>query len=225
MKPAAIEDTRYAKEDYCQIRREEEIIFSYLKEIKRNHGGTPTLLDIGCGSGMITKEVAALGYAVKGIDFSATAVEKARSVGVDAEVVDLDDGIPGPDGTYDVVLAGDIIEHVFDPISVIKEASRVVKPGGHLLVTIPNDVSVMVRLKTLFGISYQEVMYRRSGIYKHHTFFTLGLIKYMLRMSGFQVIKKTHITNVGKLVQLSSPITPLIFTNELVVVAQRKKYV
>src|SRR3989344_3921756 len=225
MKPAAIENTRYAKEDYCQIRKEEEIIFSYLKDIKSKQGGVPTLLDIGCGSGVITKEVAAIGYDVKGIDFSETAVQKARSIGVPAEVVDLDSGIPDPEKTYDVVLAGDIIEHVFDPMSVIQEVARVVKPGGYLLVTIPNDVSLMVRLKTLLGISYQEVMYRRSGVYKHHTFFTLGLLRYMLSSAGFRIIKRTHITNIGRIAQLSSSITPLIFTNELVVVAQRKSSV
>ncbi|HLC49521.1 MAG TPA: class I SAM-dependent methyltransferase [Candidatus Andersenbacteria bacterium] len=221
MKPSTIEDARYATQDYCQIRREEEIIFSYLDYIKHKQGNELQLLDIGCGSGMITKEIANKGFQVKGIDFSKTAVEKARAAGVPAEVVDLDDGIPDGDNTYDVVLAGDIIEHVFDPMSVIREASRVVKPGGYFLVTIPNDVSVMVRIKTLLGISYQEVMYRRSGIYKHHTFFTLELLRYMLRKAGFSIVKKTHITNIGRLAQLQSPVTPLLFTNELVVMAQK----
>jgi len=225
MKPSIIEDTRYEQQDYCQIRREEEIVFSYLDEIRKLSANPPLLLDIGCGTGLITKEVAKHGFTAKGIDFSIIAVEKAKSRGVTAEVVDLDDGIPDKDGTYDVVLAGDIIEHVFDPMSVIKEAGRVIKPGGYFLITIPNDVSVMVRLKTLMGISYQEVMYRRSGVYKHHTFFTLGLLKYMLCCSGFRLIKQTRITNIGRLAQISSPFIPLLFTNELVVVAQRAKSV
>ena len=222
MKPDQLEDSRYQQADYCQIRAEENVLLSHLKYFLGNKSQTPSLLDLGCGSGLITKNISDMGFKVKGIDFSPVAVQKAKNNGIEAVVANLDEGIAEPDASWDIVLASDIIEHIFDPISVIKEAARVIKPNGHLLITIPNDVSIMVRLKTLLGISHQEIMYKRSGFYKHHTFFTKRLLEFMLTLADLSIIKQNRVTNLGHKKQLTNPSLPLLFTNTLVVVAQKK---
>jgi 2-polyprenyl-3-methyl-5-hydroxy-6-metoxy-1,4-benzoquinol methylase len=219
MKPAAIEDTRFAQNDYCPTRLEEQVMFEYLDTIAKNYPGRQ-LLDLGCGSGLISKQLQERGWQVRGLDFSSVAVAKAQANSIDAAVADIDEGLPEPADQYDVVVAGDVLEHVFDPLAAIGEVARVLKPGGYFLVTVPNDVSVMVRLKTLLGISYQEVMYRRSGVYKHHTFFTVGLLSYLLKRHRFTVEKTARITNIGHRWQVKSAASPLLFTNELAVKAR-----
>src|SRR3989344_887980 len=121
MKPSAIEDARYSQADYCQINLEEEIVFGYLKEIRDKLSSPGRLYDLGCGTGLISQKVAELGFQVRGVDFSPVAVAKAQQHGVDAYVANVDEGLPEPDHAYDVVLAGDILEHVFDPLAVISE--------------------------------------------------------------------------------------------------------
>lgn len=220
MKPAAIEDRRFAQSDYCPTRLEEKVIFEYLDAIAATLP-TRRLLDLGCGSGLISRQFQARGWQVRGLDFSPVAVAKAHQNGIEAAVADIDEGLPEPSAAYDAVVAGDVLEHVFDPLSAIAEVARVLKRSGYFLLTVPNDVSFMVRVKTLLGISYQEVMYRRSGVYKHHTFFTHGLLQYMLARHGFTIEAAAHITNLGHRWQVRSRGLPLLFTNELVVKARR----
>ncbi|MFX0197072.1 MAG: hypothetical protein ACFFCW_13175, partial [Candidatus Hodarchaeota archaeon] len=86
-----------------------------------------------------------------------------------------------------IVWAGDIIEHLFDPIFVLKEVNRVLVPGGLLLATIPYDLKLSNRLRILLGRSYQESVYRRFRQHKHHTFFSKALLKYMLREASFNI--------------------------------------
>jgi len=69
------------------------------------------LLDIGCGSGEISFALQDLGYDPYGVDFSKKAIELATDTGLKCEQVDVDQGLPMPDSSYDVVWAGDVIEH------------------------------------------------------------------------------------------------------------------
>ena len=77
------------------------------------------ILDVGCGIGTIAKLLKDDGHDVTGIDFSSVAVNKAKQLGIHADVVDVDkEGLPFEDGEFDIVYAGDIVEHVFDPIDL-----------------------------------------------------------------------------------------------------------
>ena len=96
-------------------------------------------------------------------------VKPSLSIG---EIGDVDSGLEFENNQFDAKWMGDVIEHVFDPIFVLKEINRVVKDNGLLLITVPYDLSLGLRIRTLFGISYQEPTYRERGQYKHHTFFS-----------------------------------------------------
>jgi 2-polyprenyl-3-methyl-5-hydroxy-6-metoxy-1,4-benzoquinol methylase len=161
-------------------------MFAMLKEYtqqSKKQTASLHVLDIGCGSGLVTKKIKELGYQVKGLDFSIEAVNKAIKNGIDAKQCNLDDGIIEESEQFDVVWAGDIIEHVFDPIGLLKEVNRVLKKEGVLITSIPSDVSLNNIIRIILGISYQEQMYRQSGFYKHHTFFTIDLMDFMLKKS------------------------------------------
>lgn len=177
MKPEERENLRYSRGADNPIEMEEEIMFSLLPEAK---GGR--LLDVGCGIGTIALELQKRGFDVYGIDLSSVAVEKAKKRGVNAAVCDVDkDGIPFADGYFDVVWAGDVVEHVFDPVFLLQEMARVLKSDGRLLLTVPNNLNIYARTHIfLTGKSPQSHVYRKLKQCKHHTLFSFELLKYML---------------------------------------------
>lgn len=180
-----------------------------------------SVLDIGCGTGRIGKEIQKRGYQVTGLDFSSVAVSKAKKLGINAKLCDIDAGLSTETShAHDVVWAGDIIEHVFDPLGLLREVKRVLKKEGALLLSIPSDVGIVSRIKMLLGISYQEQMYRRSGFYKHHTFFNLRLITYMLAKTGFRIVstEKLLISPNKKRYRMNG--FPSAFYNEIVITAK-----
>ena len=91
------------------------------------------LLDLGCGGGLLAPHLPA-GYHHVGVDLSQAGLEIAARHGVDetvqADVADL----PFDDASFDVVVAGEILEHVPDLPATIREATRVLAPGGALIV-------------------------------------------------------------------------------------------
>lgn len=223
MRPEQVENQRYLKADNCAIMLEEKIMFGLLekwrKSVKRERH-TINLLDLGCGSGKITKKIKELGYQAKGLDFSQEAINKALANGIDANLCNLDEGIDGNSEEFDVVWAGDIIEHVFDPLGLLREIDRVLKKGGVIIMSIPSDVGLITRLKILFGVSHQTVTYQKHGFYKHHTFFTLALAKYMLEKNNFKIQEIRKILNTGKR-RFASRFLPSFLYNELVIMARK----
>jgi 2-polyprenyl-6-hydroxyphenyl methylase/3-demethylubiquinone-9 3-methyltransferase len=91
------------------------------------------LLDLGCGAGFLTNVLAQEGYQVTGVDISASSLNVARNEdatqGVDYLQGDVHE-LPFADESFDAVSALDLLEHVGEPKQVIKEAARVLKPGG-----------------------------------------------------------------------------------------------
>ncbi len=224
MKPEEMENKRYKKENYCEVMLEEKIMFGILNNWAQSSCQKKEdikILDIGCGSGLITKKIQQLGYTVKGLDFSRAAINKAIANGVDAELCNLDEKIDKQNEEFNVIWAGDIIEHVFDPIGLLREANRVLKKNGIIILSIPSDVGLVTRLKIIFGISYQAVTYKKHGFHKHHTFFTLDLIKYMLNKNNFTLVEQFKVLNTGKR-RFSFSLLPASFYNELVICAKNK---
>lgn len=224
MKPEDRENQRYAKDDFCKVSKEERLMLRLLKKTVSELGlsnDSVNVLDIGCGSGRISKQLQDLGYHVTGLDFSEEAVKRAQARGINAKQANLDEGIPLPDGNFDIVWAGDIVEHVFDPIGLLKESARVLKPGGAILITIPSDVGIVSRIKMLFGISHQEGMYMTSGFYKHHTFFTPRLIRFMLKKAGLEVSDFLSVLILGQK-RILIRFLPSMFFNEMIIRARKQ---
>lgn len=91
------------------------------------------ILDIGCGAGFLTNPLAEKSHDVTGIDISESSLETARKYDVTGGVKYINANayeLPFSDGLFDVVFAMDVLEHVENPEKLIKEASRVLKPGG-----------------------------------------------------------------------------------------------
>jgi 2-polyprenyl-6-hydroxyphenyl methylase/3-demethylubiquinone-9 3-methyltransferase len=90
------------------------------------------LVDVACGGGLMALEVDRLGYRHVGVDLSPTAVRVAQQQGVHVVRGDAT-RLPLDDGCADVVVAGEVLEHVTDAQALVAEVCRVLRPGGALV--------------------------------------------------------------------------------------------
>lgn len=106
------------------------------------------LLDLSCGCGGTSEMLATLGFQVIATDYSAP---PPLSTGI-ARVggVDLNDFLPFRSATFDAVDLVEVIEHIENQPQLLREISRVLKPGGVLIVTTPNVLNLMSRVRFLF---------------------------------------------------------------------------
>lgn len=103
--------------------------------------------------------------------------------------------VPRDDGSYDVVFAMEILEHTLDPLYLLRETFRLLRPGGLLIVTTPNQATLSNRLRLLFGRSaYFElkgsIMYERGDWRPHIREYTMAEMVHLIRDVGFEVIEE-----------------------------------
>jgi SAM-dependent methyltransferase len=98
------------------------------------------VLDLGCGSGAFTQEVASAGADVVGVEVADAALERARAQDAELEfrLAPIDGPLPFEDCSFEMVWASEVIEHVADTARWLSEVRRVLAPGGRLLITTPS---------------------------------------------------------------------------------------
>jgi len=106
------------------------------------------VLDVGCGEGWFACELAAAGAVVTGIDVAQEPLGRAeaRCAGLDLRLVEAEPPAwPLPDAAFDVVWAGEVLEHVADTAGWLSEVRRVLRSGGILALSTP-DHGALTRL-------------------------------------------------------------------------------
>jgi SAM-dependent methyltransferase len=109
------------------------------------------VLDLGCRTGALTQHYAA-GNEVVGVDVDQDALERAaRRLGIRTVWADVEEGLPFADGSFDVVVAGELLEHLADPAAAVAHVRRVLEPGGSFVGSVPNAFRLKSRAAYALG--------------------------------------------------------------------------
>jgi SAM-dependent methyltransferase len=179
-----------------------------LKIIKNIIKPNIKFLDLGCGDGFFMDQVIKIFKEIKvfGVDNSADELKKAKGKNLNVKRFNLEKRLPYNDGEFDIVYAGELIEHLFDPDFFLKEANRILKEKGYLLLSTPNLCAWFNRI--IFPLGIQPVFMESStkskligaGILKrlkkeelpvgHIRIFNLDAILDLLKSQNFRIIHK-----------------------------------
>jgi 2-polyprenyl-3-methyl-5-hydroxy-6-metoxy-1,4-benzoquinol methylase len=150
-----------------------------LKLIKPNS----EVLDLGCSKGYLASQIKEKGCTVTGIDNNREDLLSAKKECTKTLLMDISK--EKIKGKYDIIILGDIIEHLADPLSLLKSLKTNLKAKGYLLISVPNGVNIYARIKILFG----NFNYEEKGIFDktHLRFFTLKSFKKLIIDSGYSL--------------------------------------
>ena len=118
----------------------------------RRYVGGPgrRVLDLGCRDGALTRAYLD-GNEVVGVDADHEALTEAARLGIETHWADLDQPLDLPDESFDVVVAGELLEHLRDPERVVADARRVLRKGGTFVASVPNAFRLKNRLQFMRG--------------------------------------------------------------------------
>jgi SAM-dependent methyltransferase len=108
------------------------------------------VLDLGCRYGALTRAYAE-GNDVVGMDVDHEALAEAAKLGIETRHADVTEPLPFPQESFDVVVCGELLEHLPFPAQTVAEARRVLRPGGFFLGSVPNAYRLRNRLVFLLG--------------------------------------------------------------------------
>jgi SAM-dependent methyltransferase len=115
---------------------------------------TSKVLDVGCGTGLFMSPFISWGCKdIYGVDGPTDCADRATKRGYkEVKFVDdlCEDRLPYDDNSFDLVVCKDVFEHLLNPVHSLDEIRRVLKPGGHLLLHVPNHFPLYGRVKFLF---------------------------------------------------------------------------
>lgn len=116
-------------------------IFKYAKKGR--------ILDIGCGTGQIANFLSEKGYQATGIDISPLFIKEAKKSNKSKFLVMDLEKLKFSDNSFDAIISSETLEHVLEPEAALKEAIRVLKHSGILILRFPNRQSKLINLMTL----------------------------------------------------------------------------
>ncbi|MCC6508845.1 MAG: class I SAM-dependent methyltransferase [Pirellulaceae bacterium] len=112
-----------------------------ISEIKKHVDMSGRWLDVGCANGVFVETIAQHGIQGEGVEISQTAVAEGRARGLSIYQGTMDD-VPA-NNRYDCVTAFDVLEHVIDPNAFLESLRKSIRPGGSLVMTVPNTGSLV----------------------------------------------------------------------------------
>ena len=158
---------------------------SRIRTIERLLGGPGSVLDIGCGPGVLINQMRSRGWRVRGTERSPSAAQQARDVfHLDVSAVDVDE-LVAAGATYDSVVLWHVAEHLHTPEVTVRAIARLLRPGGVLLVAVPNFGSPEARIG--------RARWFHLDVPRHLVHFTPATLTAILDATGFRPVKVTHL--------------------------------
>ncbi|MHC1729266.1 MAG: methyltransferase domain-containing protein [Syntrophobacteraceae bacterium] len=158
-------------------------------------------LDAGCGSGIVSRILAQRGCTVTGVDRSRNMIEAANRLNREFQHVNKPvfervrtiEILGYPDETFDGIICSSVLEYVDQPMKAVEEFYRVVKPGGLLIVSVPNRLSLLRNIEKLlykiclncFGVKFPAYLELSKHDFKHEDF------RQALLHRGFKMMSST----------------------------------
>jgi SAM-dependent methyltransferase len=142
------------------------------------------ILDVGSAQGVLAQKFTERGFEVTCIEGSPELAALGKDKCREMIVADLDKPLPVLKGRFDVIVYGDILEHLRNPLDVFAGFNRYLRPNGLVIVSVPNFAHVWVRLNLLCG----RFEYADRGILDrtHLRFFTLRSFQRFLQEAGLE---------------------------------------
>ena len=186
---------------------------------KNSFGGK--ILDIGCARGYLGRRIKEMGGKyVAGIEISQEAAQEAKTVLDKVYVFDVQKHwLPEvKEQKFELVILSELLEHVFDPVFVLKNVSEILLSNGEVVITTPNFMVWTNRIRFLFG----NFKYQEQGMFDfgHIRWFTYQYLQDVLKKSGFKIVQENHIIFPGKLTRFLK-LWPSLFAHQLIVKAKR----
>jgi 2-polyprenyl-3-methyl-5-hydroxy-6-metoxy-1,4-benzoquinol methylase len=146
------------------------------------------VLDVGCGEGRFAGELARAGAEVVGIDIAERALSRARRLEPELDLRLIEEGVPWPlqDASFDLVWAGEVIEHVADTAPWLSELRRVLRPGGRLLLSTPNN-GPLALLRAAISRDAFATRFDPEG--EHLRFYSRPTLTRLVEELGFQEVE------------------------------------
>ena len=180
------------------------------------------VLDVACGPGHIGEQLRSRGNYVVGVEVSAAAAQEARTKLDEVHSFDVEDPWPAEvlEQSFDVVVLGEVLEHIFDPVEVLRVVHRVLAPNGRVVITTPNFLVWIARLQVLFG----RFRYQRYGLFDfgHIRWFTYDYLRQVVSEAGFVIDTEWHVPHPKRLVRLTKA-WPSLFALNFVVSASKAR--
>lgn len=141
-----------------------------------------TVLDVGCGDGLLLEHLQKNGLKCSGIDISSAAIAICKSRGLNCQQGDITEQLPFADNSFDNVLLIDVLEHLFQPKEVLREAHRIT--SSSVFISVPNFGALPARLQMLFGRVPENNTPRDGHVY----WMTWDVIQGLLADTGFEIV-------------------------------------
>ena len=175
---------------------------------KRYVGGPGRrVLDLGCRDGALTQAYLD-GNEVVGVDADRDALAEATRLGIETRWADLDQPLDLDAESFDVAVAGELLEHLRDPQRLVGEVRRVLRPGGTFVASVPNAYRLKGRLLFLFGRPPENDP-------THLQMFSAADVRALL--AGFEDPQLHFVA--GRLV----PLHPRLFANDIVFAGRKPR--
>ena len=154
-----------------------KILAGFVEEICRQvNDRRPRILDVGCGTGANLLMLSQYGDA-EGVDISEDALSFCRERGLDKVRLAAGEQLPYEDGTFDLVTAFDVVEHMDDDLAGLREMRRVLRPGGRALLFVPTFMF-------LWGL--------QDDVSNHRRRYRLPELRRVLEQAGFEIERTTY---------------------------------